>query len=674
MTVSELQSQKMSDKRLPLFMSPAQWPFSVKISAHIISMILLTGILITVVLAFQYRKEIYRRQYNASFSAYITMVNYLSNHYKSNNHQFLVEGIDRILNKKFIGVQDIGDELITYQPSHLILYNDQGHVLYEYKQGAPGKPAENKPPNILPRKYQKEYDKISEVIHGEGPIYLGNQPIGFLKAEFPAKIEIEIISLYKKSVGIMIFVIMIAVLFSLPFARHTLKPITALRQAARSIRRGDLSLQVPVTSEDEIGELTTTFNKMVTTLSKRITNIHTMEEYTVRISRELHKERLFELMANLFSRMSGCQSFRFYLYSEEKHDLLVCSQRHDEELPPPDQDMLAQLALQERWSVFLKPNGNMNSEPDDVIELAIPLLSGQNRIGVIRLGPQPEQIFYDDEAITLLQTLAQHASISIDNAQLYEQLAEKGRIEQEMSLAKEIQKNMLPTHVPSLPGYDVYGGSTPAFEVGGDYYDYVMTAKHHWHFIIGDVSGKGVPAALIMSIVRSLFHTYVEFESSPQKILKLVNKSISRDMEPEMFVTVATLDLDPKAHTIKIARAGHEPVLMLNAAREIKRLGPAGAAVGMLEVSVFDHLLEETKYKLKPYDTLLLFTDGITETQNEHDEEFGLERLEHVLKENSHLKAQELYEKVVKTLSDFRGDIPQNDDITLLILKRNGSS
>jgi serine phosphatase RsbU (regulator of sigma subunit) len=306
------------------------------------------------------------------------------------------------------------------------------------------------------------------------------------------------------------------------------------------------------------------------------------------------------------------------------------------------------------------------------MQVAIPLLSGANRIGVVRIGENEEHRPYDEATLSILQTLSLHASMAIENSTLLAQMARTQRVEQEMLLARQIQMTMLPRTRPEVPGYEVCAASYPAHEVGGDYFDYVSASEACWHLLVGDVSGKGVPAAMIMSIVRSLFHPYAEFETSPRSILSRVNRSLSQDLDPDMFVTLASLRLDPRQDTVRVARAGHEPVLIMRNSGAIEHIAPSGAAMGLLDIQSFDQMIEETQFRLQTHDTLLLYTDGITEAQNSAQDEFGYDRLEEVVRAHAGLPADGLVEKILAEVKGFTDGTPQNDDITLMVVRKNG--
>jgi len=654
--------------------SRLKFGFFAKITAHIILMTLFTGIVIAGLTAYQFRKEIYRQEHNSAFTVYAAIVNYVTGHYRSHN-DYIPHKLEYVLSKKFLHVDELSEPFISHRPAHLILYDEEGKVVYEYREADHPGPLDAQPIPIarLPVHIEQTPHHENGFIQIFGPIaQLDNAP-GYLWVSFPTVIEAQIERLLLQCFAFLLLVLSVTLLLSLFFTRQVLAPIKALTHAARMVHRGSLEQEVPVVTDDEIGELTETFNEMIDSMSRRMEFMHRMQEWTVRIGRQLNTQRLFEILGEMFERMSSSDSYRLYLMDAVSGDLDIRLEKGAERLPHADQDRLARMAIKERWTMYLMQDGTSDSEPGDVVELAIPLLSGKSTIGVIRIGRKHDQSLYDDDTLTILQTLAQHASVAIDNANLYERLSEQERIAQEMLLAREIQQSMLPRIAPSLPGYTIAGGSTPALEVGGDYFDFV-TNNGDCYLVIGDVSGKGVPAALIMSIVRALIHTYLEFMTSPEQVMRKVNRNISNDLDPEMFVTMSTIQLETQSHRIHFVRAGHEPLLLLRRDGSLESISPPGTALGMLDPDMFDDMMQEEYRDLEQGDTVLLYTDGITEAQNTQHEEYGLERLQKLLGEKHDLPVNDLYDAIMHDVQRFTTGVQQHDDITLIILRRTGPS
>ncbi len=646
---------------------PLKLGFFKKITVHVVVMTVLTGLTITGTHAYRYRREMYALEIDTAYMVYSALSHYLTAHHQWYS-VYIRRHIDFELQQQFMQLDPDVDHFLQHRPVQVTIYDELGRVRYDYRDNTDRPPAAPIAPDEVPRQTTLEYLRAQGLIRVSGPVDTRDAARGFLKVYIPTKLSQQMTQLWITAVQILLVVLAGTLLLSLVFSRQTLQPIRALTQAAKKVHRGDLDQQVPVFTDDEIGELTTTFNEMIFSLGRRLDVMHRMQEWTVRISRQLDADRLFDTLGEMFERMSTADAYRLYLYDTEGRKLAVRLEYGAAALPPPERDELAQLAMRERWTIYLKSNGSANNEPVDVAELAIPLLSGKHSVGVIRIGRKQDKGLYDDDTLTILQTLAQHASVAIDNANLYQRLAAQERMAQEMTLARQIQQSMLPRAAPSLPGYAIAGGSQPALEVGGDYFDYVQR-NGYCYLLVGDVSGKGVPAALIMSIIRALIHTYLEFEAAPVDVLRRVNRNISSNLDPDMFVTMSAVELDMAHHAIRFGRAGHEPLLVVHADGTVQQITPPGAALGMLDAATFDDIMVEASYTLQPGDTVVLYTDGITEAQSATEEEFGYERLQAFVREQRGLAVPDLYEAIRAEVRRFAEGRDQLDDITLVVLR-----
>lgn len=649
--------------------------FAHKITLLAVCMIILTGLSITFLTVTQFKREMYERERSSAYMAYSAVVNYLTAHHHSHRGTFSAKAMDYVIRNKMLRLREDMDAYITHRPERLVVFDEQGEPIYEFIRTEEFGPprAAPLPADRLPQKVRLDYDRRSGMVHLRGPIAVQDEDVpGYVEISFPCSIWQKVNILFTQAFLIMCGVILIAIVVTLTLDQRVLAPIAALTAAAQRIRKGDLSQQVPVKSDDEIGTLASTFNNMISSLKMRISLLHSIQDWTVRIGKELESERLYGTLVAMFSVVSTSRACRIYTYDKARKELQIQLERGAAHLPEPQNDQLTIRALHQRWTEFLKADGKIVSDPTGAVELAIPLISGEKPIGAIRIGRKQDGTVFSDEEVTILQTLAQHASVSLDNAHLYEELSEKERIEQEMIWARRIQQELLPQCAPDIAGYDIFGGSIPALEVAGDYFDYISIDGNRWYLVIADVSGKGVPAALIMSITRSLLQAYVDYESSPLDVLNKVNRRISQTIESEMFVTIAVACLDVRENRISIARAGHEPVFMFSGKDQIERIAPAGAAMGLLDPVAFRQSLRPFEGAMACGDVVLLYTDGITEAQNKDGEEFGYDRIEYLLRKHNAESAENIYNIIINAVEEFAGDQPQHDDITMLIVKKTG--
>lgn len=236
----------------------------------------------------------------------------------------------------------------------------------------------------------------------------------------------------------------------------------------------------------------------------------------------------------------------------------------------------------------------------------------------------------------------------------------------ELNIASDIQKSFLPETVPSLKGYDIAAVSIPAKEVGGDFYDFITLSGDKIGFIIADVSGKSVPAALFMALSRAVVRANAIWSPGARDVIREANNLITRDSRSGMFVTLFYSVLDVSSRKLTYVNAGHNPPLMFNSITgDFKLLRAKGIALGALE----DMDYEEITMPLESGCTIVFYTDGVTEATNDTGEQFGEERLQALIKEISHLPAREMVEKIEGQVNLFCYGSPQFDDITLMVLK-----
>lgn len=244
--------------------------------------------------------------------------------------------------------------------------------------------------------------------------------------------------------------------------------------------------------------------------------------------------------------------------------------------------------------------------------------------------------------------------------------AEKERVAKELEIAKEIQQSILPESAPVLPGFDLAGFNLPAREVGGDFFDYIPVGEGCWGVEIADVSGKGVPAALFMALSRTLVRASASENPDPAGSILEANRYICMDSKTCMFVTLFYGILDTRKGTFTYVNAGHNPPLLFRKGSNVAELLQGkGIALG-----IFDDIeLELVELRLNPGDTVVFYTDGVTEATNERDEEYGVERLTTLIPKLVDLGAREMIEAIVEDVTAHAGSQPQFDDITLVVLK-----
>jgi serine phosphatase RsbU (regulator of sigma subunit)/anti-sigma regulatory factor (Ser/Thr protein kinase) len=303
------------------------------------------------------------------------------------------------------------------------------------------------------------------------------------------------------------------------------------------------------------------------------------------------------------------------------------------------------------------------------VKLAVPLVSQGELIGVLNLGPRLSEQDYSSDDRKLLDNLAAQAAPALRVGQLVrEQEAEaatRQRIEQELEVARLIQQNFLPRELPDLAGWQVAAYYRPAREVGGDFYDVIPLADGRVAFVVGDVTDKGVPAALVMAATRSVLRASVQRLIEPGAVLERVNDHLCPDMPAKMFVTCLYAVLDPHTGRFRFANAGHD-LPYVKTAGGVVELRARGMPLGLMPGMAY----EESEAVLEPGDCVLLHSDGIAEAHDPEREMFGFPRLKQTMAASA--GGQELIDCVITELERFTGpDAVQEDDITMVTLQRS---
>jgi sigma-B regulation protein RsbU (phosphoserine phosphatase) len=306
--------------------------------------------------------------------------------------------------------------------------------------------------------------------------------------------------------------------------------------------------------------------------------------------------------------------------------------------------------------------------------LAAPLKTHDEIKGYLIVTKKGDFIF-DDEDKSAIDTFSDYASVAFENSRLLEESIEKERLEKELDVAREIQRKILPAKDPVYRKLNVSSVFIPAFEVGGDYYDFFeidedpdKAGTGKFGFIIADVSGKGISAAFIMAEVKGIFESLSKTIESPKEILIKANEILERSLDRKNFVSAAYGVFDFKKETLTVARAGHCPVLLVRNGK-VDNIRPMGIGLGLNYGSQFRASLEETEIDLRENDMIALYTDGITESKNLEMEDFGEKNFEQILLSNSDKSVDEISNEVIKEITLFSKQGTQHDDITLIILK-----
>ncbi len=298
--------------------------------------------------------------------------------------------------------------------------------------------------------------------------------------------------------------------------------------------------------------------------------------------------------------------------------------------------------------------------------LCVPLLAKGEIIGLISLFNKKETETFSKDDERLLSIIAAQSAGIIENARLYEEEKALLQMQEEMRMAHEIQANLLPQQAPVLEGYDIAGISLPAKDVGGDYFDFIKIDQSNLAFCLGDVSGKGMPAALLMANLQATIRGQALLKNSPKECMEKSNKLLFHCTDDKKFATVFYGILNSLEHKIIYSNAGHNNPYLFKKNSDPIPLEAGGLLLSFMEEISYD----EGVVEFVPDDLLLIYSDGVTEAMDDNEIEFGDEKLISLVQEHYNDGVDKIISKIVKAVNIYAGKQPQMDDITLLIIKR----
>jgi sigma-B regulation protein RsbU (phosphoserine phosphatase) len=318
-----------------------------------------------------------------------------------------------------------------------------------------------------------------------------------------------------------------------------------------------------------------------------------------------------------------------------------------------------------------KFDGQSNHFQQHIAALMAPVKHGNRGLGVLAAAVERTAAFTPHE-LEMFVSLAEQCGFALGNAQAHHEAGAKRAIESELKNASEIQRILLPDKAPDTPGFEVTGRNIPAKLVSGDYYDFVPVGETHVGVTIADVSGKGIPAALLTAMCRSVLRAKAPFHpSSPAAALSALNRNLFPDIREDMFITIAYAVLPKDNNVVTLARAGHtDPLVWRQSTGQVEVIKSGGLAVGVDKGDVFERVTKDVDIPMESGDVLLLYTDGINEATDHKGLEFGEERIKTVLGLAAPNGAQAVVNALCDAVKNFAGSEAQADDITLVVIRR----
>lgn len=402
-------------------------------------------------------------------------------------------------------------------------------------------------------------------------------------------------------------------------------------------------------------------------LERRVENLSNLNSLSRAVLSVLDLDNIINIILDAYFVLTGAKRISLYLWEAEglinkktkgecnfKENLLFSEEEIKEFTKKDYQEMYEKLSKK-----FILA--------DNEVIVISPLVVKEKQLGVIYVIEDKNKLIdLDEETISALVI---QVSIAINNAQIYSELIVKERISNELDVASRIQKKILPADVDEIFGLEIAQYFEPAKEIGGDYYDYTILDDNVFSITIADVSGKGVPAAFLMALGRSVLKTLtLTGDFAPNENLNELNKIIYSDITEDMFITMMHSKYNKENKTLYYSNAGHNPIVVYRASTDSIELHTVkGVAIGFLE----EYKYRQGEIQLNKGDIVIFYTDGITEAENSNKKMFGLERLKEVIYNNKNKSPKELRKVILESINRFRKDYEQTDDLTFVILKSN---
>jgi sigma-B regulation protein RsbU (phosphoserine phosphatase) len=300
--------------------------------------------------------------------------------------------------------------------------------------------------------------------------------------------------------------------------------------------------------------------------------------------------------------------------------------------------------------------------------LAVPLWNNRKVIGLVYADTSNRPVSFSRAELEALTLLANLVAVKIDNVRLFERDQQMKQLERELQAAAKIQQRLLPARPPDIEGYEVFCFNQPCFAVGGDYYDFQVRSSGRVALALGDVSGKGMGAALLMATCQAAFRAHAGTEAKAEDVIGRLNNAIHANSDVDKFITFFYGELDPETGALDFINAGHNPPLMFRAAdRKVLELIGGGTILGFRASTTY----KRQQIDFGPGDLLVTFSDGVTESQNAASEEFGEERLTEAILPVLDQRVERIWQAIDVALKQFVGDTDPFDDLTLTLIKRH---
>jgi len=417
------------------------------------------------------------------------------------------------------------------------------------------------------------------------------------------------------------------------------------------------------------------YGEIVDKVGNAITSVLDLSQVIGTLARAFIEDMFINTSSILLLAPAGDEYCVFYSEGEKKEKVKQACIEYDAPLMEILREEKREIT---KYEILENPKYRSISEKsagkfDDLCaSLILPLVYKKKIIGLLCLGEKKSGKFFTREDIDLSRTLANQGAVAIENSRMVEEVIGKERMEEELAIGRDLQMSMLPAECPIIDGFEIEAYANSAMEVGGDFYDFIEMGENKSSIVIGDVTGKSVSGALVMSASRSIFRMLAEEDLSVSEIMVRANQRTKKDIKTGMFVALLYAVLDTEDRTLTLCSAGQtQPVYVSAADGKASLVETAGDTFPLGILDDVDY--QETRLNMLPGDKIILYTDGIVEAMNEHEEMFGFERLLEIAQDAGSMTADALLKKIMDKVNEFAEEVAQHDDITIIVLGVKGN-
>jgi phosphoserine phosphatase RsbU/P len=437
-----------------------------------------------------------------------------------------------------------------------------------------------------------------------------------------------------------------------------------------------LSIRTRTMNDHFAGEM----NRRIDHSTRELAKLEMLIEATQKLNSTLDLNELLDIILDLALQIVDADRGTLYLLDEQKQEIWT---KIAHGVDPTGKGII-RLPLGKGIGGYVAATGDIINIPDAYLDtrfnpefdritgyrtrsiLCLPMNTKESkRIGVFQLLNKKSGVFTDED-VQIIGALSVHAALAIENARLYAQEREKIRIERDLHAAREVQLRLLPSHLPVVPGYDFATAFVPARDVGGDLYNFIRLEEKHLALCVGDVSGKGLPAALLMAHIQATLQDFARETASTSACTRRVNHHLHRTTGEDKFVTLFYAVLDLENNTLNYCNGGHNPPMLLSGGESPVMLTTGGTVVGIMD----DFPFEEETISVQPGNLIILYSDGITEAPGAGGELFGEQRLIDIARHHHQERAAVIKDRILEAVHAHAGDGAAADDMTLVIVQR----